>query len=50
MQALAQDIITGRGVAVAVSEVALDGKTLRDTSEEGTPLLHMQRAFAQHAG
>ncbi len=49
VQAFGQDLITGRGVRDAVTEVALDGKTLRGTHEDGTPL-HVLRAFAQHAG
>lgn len=50
---VAQDLIAGRGPDgapdAAVTEVALDGKTLRGTHEDGTPL-HVLRAFAQHAG
>lgn len=49
VRAVAQDLITERGVADAVTEVALDGKTLRGTHEDGQPL-HVLRAFAQHAG
>jgi len=46
---VAQDLIAGRGPDAAVTEVALDGKTLRGTHEDGQPL-HVLRAFAQHAG
>jgi len=49
MRGFAQDLVTRRGVANAVTEVALDGKTLRGTHEDGAPL-HVLRAFAQHAG
>jgi hypothetical protein len=49
MRAFAQDLIARRGTAEAVTEVALDGKTLRGTHKHGTPL-HVLRAFAQHAG
>jgi len=49
VRAFAQDLIASRGVVDAVTEVALDGKTLRGTHEDGTPL-HVLRAFAQHAG
>jgi hypothetical protein len=48
MRGFAQDLIARRGVAEAVTEVALDGKTLRGTHEDETPL-HVLRAFAQHA-
>jgi len=49
VRAFAQDLIARRTPPAAVTEVALDGKTLRGTHEEGTPL-HVLRAFAQHAG
>jgi hypothetical protein len=49
MRAFAQDLITRRAPRDAVREVALDGKTLRGTHEDETPL-HVLRAFAQHAG
>jgi len=49
VQALARDLIARRGPVDAATEVALDGKTLRGTHEDGTPL-HVLRAFAQHAG
>jgi hypothetical protein len=49
VRAFARDLIAGRGTADAAREVALDGKTLRGTHEDGTPL-HVLRAFAQHAG
>ena len=48
MRAFAQDLVARRGTADAVTEVALDGKTLRGTHEDGAPL-HVLRAFAQHA-
>jgi len=49
VRAFARDLIAHRAPPAAVSEVALDGKTLRGTHEDGTPL-HVLRAFAQHAG
>lgn len=49
VRAFAQDLIAHRALPEAVTEVALDGKTLRGTHEDGTPL-HVLRAFAQHAG
>ena len=49
MRAFARDLSERRGTADAVSAVALDGKALRGTHEDGTPL-HVLRAFAQHAG
>lgn len=49
VRAFAQDLIARREAPAAVTEVALDGKTLRGTHEDGTPL-HVLRAFAQHAG
>jgi hypothetical protein len=49
LRAFAGDLIARRGTADAVTEVALDGKTLRGTREDHTPL-HVLRAFAQHAG
>ena len=49
VRAFAQDLLARRDPPAAVSEVALDGKTLRGTHEDGTPL-HVLRAFAQHAG
>ena len=48
LRAFAQDLIVHRGMAQATTEVALDGKTLRGTHAEATPL-HVLRAFAQHA-
>jgi DDE family transposase len=48
VRAFAGDLIARRGMAGAVTEVALDGKTLRGTHEDETPL-HVLRAFAQHA-
>jgi len=48
-RAFAQDLIMRRGPSDAVREVALDGKTPRGTLANGT-LLHVPRAFAQHAG
>lgn len=48
VRAFALDLVARRGVSDAVTEVALDGKTLRGTHEDGTPL-HVLRAFAQHA-
>ncbi len=49
VRAFAQDLILHRDPPEAVTEVALDGKTLRGTHHDGTPL-HVLRAFAQHAG
>lgn len=49
VRAFAGDLIARRGMAEAVTEVALDGKTLRGTHEDEVPL-HVLRAFAQHAG
>ena len=49
IRAFAQDLIAHRARPEAVREVALDGKTLRGTHDDGTPL-HVLRAFAQHAG
>ncbi len=48
VRAFAQDLVTRRDAPGAVTEVALDGKTLRGTHEDGPPL-HVLRAFAQHA-
>lgn len=48
MRSFAGELIARRGAADAVTEVALDGKTLRGTHADGTPL-HVLRAFAQHA-
>ena len=49
VRAFVQDLLVRRNPPAAVTEVALDGKTLRGTHEDGTPL-HVLRAFAQHAG
>jgi hypothetical protein len=49
VQVVARDLVASRRVPGAVTEVALDGKTLRGTHEDGQPL-HVLRAFAQHAG
>jgi hypothetical protein len=49
VRAFAGDLIARRGMTEAVTEVALDGKTLRGTHEDEVPL-HVLRAFAQHAG
>lgn len=49
VRAFAQDLLERRDPPNAVAEVALDGKTLRGTREDGAPL-HVLRAFAQHAG
>ena len=48
LRAVAQDLIERRGPAAAVTGVALDGKTLRGTHEDGAPL-HVLRAVAQRA-
>jgi len=48
MRAFAGGLIARRGAVDAVTEVALDGKTLRGTHADGRPL-HVLRAFAQHA-
>jgi hypothetical protein len=48
VRAFAGDLVARRGTADAVTEAALDGKTLRGTHEDGTPL-HVLRVFAQHA-
>jgi len=48
MRAFALDLVARRGTADAVTEVALDGKTLRGTHEDGAPR-RVLGAFAQHA-
>lgn len=48
VRAFAGDLAARRGTAGAVTEVALAGKTLRGTHEDGAPL-HVLRAFAQQA-
>lgn len=48
LRGFAQELIARRGITAAVTEVALDGKTLRGTHEDDLPL-HVLRAFAQQA-